>query len=370
MRKLITILCILSGTICSAQNIDTTKLCNDWNKLVDYVNCHYVATYIESQGNTPDYEKYIKNIKPFLVNRTIDNPLNFDTLSMLLKKNNWGKTEEKVAALINERKTSENRTLDRLLDINNFDPKIQIAIEATKDSLQENIGKCYLLQNKKESIKQEEKQSTSTKENMENNGSMIVCWLLLFVIIILIVLFVYWMKKILPRQIKKIAKGVVKEQESAQVFNKDCLNVNELKAEINGLKKQITNLQKSINNIPQQNQPVQNPKTQEIVENPVPKSESKIIFVKYFGDNSFSECEQNNAHYKLIVDSSNAQRAKFSFCGNMRNAIAQKDAILKDVCELQGYTSSAETFEIISDGEAVLENGKWKVENKSVIKFK
>ena len=368
MRKLLILFFVLSGIFCSAQNIDTAKFNSDWEKLIDYVNSQYVKTYIESQGNTPDYEIYVKNIKPIIENHSIDNPLTYDSLSILLNENSWSKTEEVIVEIIKERKDLEERTISILLDVTCLPEKIVKVLSNKKTELKSEIESKYTVEQvvgKKSNVKQETKKT----ENMEQIVSYdwIAILLLFFAVIAIVVVFIFWERMIFPRKVSRVVDSQTKSYKEKLIFGEKAKEFYDLKNQINELEKQIFNLKQKLEAKSAQIEKSATPETQTKTEQIPQQPPKEVKYARYFDNGTLSECDVNVAQYKLTLI--NPQSAKFVFCGNKEHAIAQRDAVLKDVCDYSGYNSSMKSFKTTSEGEAILENGKWKVTKKSSIKF-
>ena len=371
MKKLLMPFFVLSGMFCSAQNIDTAKFSNDWDNLVDYVNGQYVKAYIESlensKGYQSDYQIYVKNIKPFIENHSIDNPLTYDSLSLLLNENGWSKTEDVIVEVIKNRKDFEERTIYGLLDIACLPEKIVNVLTDKKEELKIEIESKYKVEQgvgQKSNVKQVIRKT----ENMEQivSYNWIVLLLLFFAVIAIVAVFVFWERIIFPKKVSRIIMSQIKRNEENQIFGANAKECNDLKKQVSELETKILYLQQKMLNSSQ----VEKSNTPEIQTKTASTSQhqSKVVkYAKYFDDGFLLECDENVAHYKLTLE--NPQLAKFVFCGNEEKAIAQRDAILKDVCVCSGYNSTVRTIKTNSEGEAILENGKWKVTKKSIIKF-
>ena len=74
-----------------------------------------------------------------------------------------------------------------------------------------------------------------------------------------------------------------------------------------------------------------------------------------------------NCYFKMfdIKDDS----AKFEFVGDVKKAIANKDAVFDNTCETSGTSRNAKNIKTEEAGELKLQNGKWQVTKKAKIKF-
>ena len=75
-----------------------------------------------------------------------------------------------------------------------------------------------------------------------------------------------------------------------------------------------------------------------------------------------------NSKYKIFDIQGNT--AKFEFCGNEIEAIANREAFFDNVCEDSNYSPNAK--QVINEQSGVVElqsDGKWKVITKAIIKF-
>lgn len=92
-----------------------------------------------------------------------------------------------------------------------------------------------------------------------------------------------------------------------------------------------------------------------------------VFFAKNFGDNLLKVVSQEEAQYEL--EQTTANESIFTYCGDFMTACSNRDAIFDGVCQLIGNIRSATKITTIEKGTATLENGKWKVIKKAIIKF-
>ncbi len=98
----------------------------------------------------------------------------------------------------------------------------------------------------------------------------------------------------------------------------------------------------------------------------VPQNEN-VFFAKNFGNNLLKVVSQDEAQYELELTTAN--ESTFTYCGDLVTACSNRDAIFDGVCQLIGNIQSATKISTIEKGTAALENGKWKVIKKAIIKF-
>jgi len=97
---------------------------------------------------------------------------------------------------------------------------------------------------------------------------------------------------------------------------------------------------------------------------------SKVKYLKmksgiYLSQESYS---QLNSKFKIFDIQGNT--AKFEFCGNELEAIANREAFFDNVCDDSNYSPTAK--QIVNEQHGVVElqgDGKWKVITKATIKF-
>jgi hypothetical protein len=397
MKKIICIVSIL--LICSAvvaQKIDKAT----FDKLVDYCNCKYTMTYIDSickiYKDRNDVKAYRDNIKPN-IELSIDNPVPFDTFSRLLTTNymydkdtvNWKITHDSLYTLYNGKKKdyknirSNSEVIECLVNISN--------IKFTTNNNRENI-----FNNTTAELKNE------LKDLFPDTGlfaKIVAFWKQHFIfvesILLIAVIVLLW-----QRTKKRRIEQIFKQGLQSMYYNETNNDLQQQQAELDKI--QIDNLRNRLQQIDESLSLLitmvteilkqmsgntnnnytpkeyadesadaeQNPETLPPQSDVLPESGIQYLylrtpddegcFAKVFNDNE-------NAYYRLF--DINGDNAKFEFCGNIARAIANKNAIFDIITQQEGDSTRARNIESISPGEVTRINGKWKVTRKAKVRF-
>ena len=120
--------------------------------------------------------------------------------------------------------------------------------------------------------------------------------------------------------------------------------------------------------IPTKQEPIRVP---EVPEPMTVFEDTKSVFLKYFKDGILEEvASQEEALYEVTFEI-DGKTGHFEFVGDERKAIKNKNSVLDDVCETEGYFSNATHIETKKWGECVKQSdGKWKVTKKAILSFK
>lgn len=92
-----------------------------------------------------------------------------------------------------------------------------------------------------------------------------------------------------------------------------------------------------------------------------------VFYAMNFRDTLLKVVSREEAQYELERTSTN--EALFTYCGDFETACSNRDAVFDGVCQLIGNIQLATKIRTIEKGTAALENGKWKVIKKAIIKF-
>lgn len=377
MRGVIcTLAFIFISNFLTAQNLKP-----DWSKLVDYVNCKYVEVYIESVRKIPaeakNIEKYEENLQDKLKSSTLFNPLSFDSLSFLLKQNGWSGTEEKLASKINEKKDfpDPEKTIPNLISTSSLSDVFRSILESKRKEIEEELHKHYRVKTQKGApilVNNE-----ISKENNDNSFFGIVLLVGLLNAITLLVLALFVIKRTSENRIKQITYN---SQRLEQKFAlKNDFTHSESEKNIIELNKKITELEKTIQSIKINVEENKN-RTEKYYENapasnvllekaPWNNENSKLTYLKTAKQGVFSTSFDEPSGCFFKVFEIRATEAKFEFCGNEAEAIANRDAIFDNVCETYGIANSAKKIRNEEFGIVEFQDGKWKVIKKAKIKF-
>ena len=364
MKKIVGLfIFILCCILCVAQNIDNEKLTKDWDRLVDYVNCKYVNAYILStQEKDPAYNEYLNKIQPKIYSCSVDKPIPYDSLSKLLEKD-WSNTQKNICAIINNRKQINPKNINSLLAIDTFEPSIQSSLEECKA----NIGKELVVKYSINENTQSQQAIEQQDENDSDNGSGILVWILLAVVILegLCIALLWRRSMAIPDD--EYIKDVCYKSE--RMDRKMQLKLQQYVDSVEDLKKRVSMLEFKSS---EQYQNSETPEKKDVNNTKKISIEIKpeiILYAMSDGDGYLRECDENKAQYKLKLKDDSSKEASFEFCGEQLKAVARIDATFKDVCETLNYKDTATRVEMQKNGKAILQEGRWKVIEKGIVKF-
>jgi hypothetical protein len=163
-----------------------------------------------------------------------------------------------------------------------------------------------------------------------------------------------WFEKKLSR-----SKYLKTKWDSLNNINTDLLNSEK---KLHSLESRVYKLQSELNHYKEKKAVEQNPN----------QSEKKIQIQKYLKRRSgkvFNQVSDNPKGCFFRLFNQHGNRAKFEFCGNEEEAIANRDAIFDMICETAGICQSAQHVVTEIPGELELQNNKWVVIKKAQIKF-
>lgn len=394
MKRIVSV--ILLTLVCFQGVAFATSSENEqWDKLVDYVNCRYVRAYIDGyvlskpEGN--DVKLYKENIKPLLDNIgeisfsdgavifSGGNPLKYEELSDLLRKNQWTGTDGKLASVINERKKNVG-DVKELVSIDNFVLQMQ-------NYLREDYGAlCKLFSSNSDYSKEIAKlkaEIESLSEQLKSKGSEVntyrsnadfwfltaIVFMFLFLVVVALVVFFFFKYSKDMKQLrlgKEHYKSMCSELEADKVGKEK--EIDQLTIQNSKLENKLVELQKTGSNPNEKVVEVKEQKqTVVLPENP----KKEIRYFQYPNANlevkQLFESESPNFYYKAIMEGSS--RAKFEFCGKSEKAINNSDSYLANACEYKDIPANATKIYTDVLGVLVLQGNVWKVEKKALIHF-
>lgn len=417
MKKLLIISIVLllgvSGNAQDNKRIDE-KL---FYELVDYVNCQYANEYIKNYPNKSenDQKAYVKAIQPIIGNSDINKSIKGEDLFKLLKKNNWSSTADKlVQNRINNlkfesvSKKTDSEIIEDIVKVDNGGIRTIISddfINETKNKLIE-----YLKKGKSNAENVQPGGTTSITSNAGSNNSAIsnpkptsqppkgenkstidiIIGIIHWVITILLGFFVFKIKRGLKvqnrqqseaeQQPKEKEKGL-SEEGIVSLINKRLSDERKL-AEVgltNKINAELTseeNLRKISMKVSEIQTKSNNKTSDQNLHggNDAPEQDlTPKAFVKFVkereGDLLFKEALEENAFYEIFDIKGN--KASYRYCGNVDRAMANYDAVLKDVFDDNGtYSSRAKQIKNISSGTVEQQqDGKWKIIIPAKINF-
>ena len=359
--------------LCSAISIAENRIDKaTFEKLVDYANCKYTTAYIETFRTDPkekgSIEKFDKNVKEELTSCTAENPVSFAELSNLLKNNGWAGTENKLSAIINDKKKNfagnEMEAADAigLLKLEGIFANI---LQATVNDLQKELTEKYKPQAppKRQEPPAQQQQSTTvvatTTPYTEHSHKWF--WITLIATWIILVVFAYFLSRLWNR-CAKLKKTIVANSEQGS-----NANISMFENKLQQLDRKIGELQVKINNIEKVKENAPKEKETSIVE---ASPKTNIKYLKGLSGNTFSrvvDTREDNCFYKLVNEKDGT--AEFEYCGTIDDARSQFNAIFDNVCDTEGSANNAKNEKTATKGKVKFADGKWIVTEKAKIKF-
>ena len=391
----------LCSTFCASQKIDR----QEYNKLVDYVCCKYanqhIIQHINSLNNktSPSYKtdstSYEDVIKDKIEGCTIDNCLKREELVNLLRKNNWATLANRISKIVSDIKyndSSQNKvqiqSITEIISDKNLKETIKNELltkyngegaailssnTTSPSSPQKQINELNVeIKELKEEIEKLKKKvsglSTNTKVLQGLFGALILALLAL----------VFFFLKISKSKKKKKHTGIA--DNSKPKLNNNNTNINEdalIKTIIDRILPDIdlrlynyyNQTKDYFNQIEQRYLKQDKVDTQNNSKKPEP-SEANVIYLKEREKMIlFKDATKENAYYEIF--DIRGENAKYKFCGNEERAIANYDAILKDVFddETSPYFSKAIRVTHVEKGTVREKDGKWEIQTLAKIKF-
>jgi len=372
MRKIFFIISIifLYGTICVAQNIKQ----DDFDKIVDYVNCRYAKAYMENTNASPsDKDAYNNIIKPQLENCSLENHLPYTDLYNLLSKNSWTKTAN---SLIKSRKDSK-----KFVDISSkTDPEIIEYIIDISGTFQTTIG--YDLINQ---IEAELKEKYTSKPQdvpvvveetteitsppiqvpvVNKSDSHWLMWLIILLETILLFVFAYFLYRLWER-FKKFKKVDTKDD----VEDKSS-DVKIFEDKLRQLERRQGELEEKVRNF---NFEPSNQNTTETKEESAKKptnAQARISKIKFFrtkNERTLQEELPNESGASFKIFDINNDEAKFEYCGGVMNP-----DFFVEICTFENNPADVphkKEIRTISSGTVKKDNYNWVVNKPAKIKF-
>lgn len=376
MRKIFFIASILflCGFSCVAQTINQ----NEFEKIVDYVNCRYAKAYIENtNASQSDKEAYNSKIKSKLDNCSFDNHLSYDDLYKILKNNSWGQTADNlVKARIENKKfvdvssKTDSEIIDYIIDISgNF--KTYIGDQTIKN-LETELKERYASK-PQETPKVVEKATEptppqtvqATKESENKSECHWVMWLIIILEGILLCIFSYFLYR-LWRRCEKFKRMVI-ERDSADKSS----DIKMFESKLQQLDRKFGELQEKVKNIKLEPISPNTIKTEDkIIETPVNVQEPKISYIKYFRTKQGKVLQeevsnQSDASFKIYDINNN--EAKFEYCGGVVNP-----DFFTEICTFENNPADVphkKEIRTTAYGTVKKDNNNWVIDKPAKIKF-
>lgn len=326
MRKIFFIASILflCGFSCVAQTINQ----NEFEKIVDYVNCRYAKAYIENtNASQSDKEAYNSKIKSKLDNCSFDNHLSYDDLYKILKNNSWGQTADNLIKVRKESKKFADissktnlEIIDYIIEISgNFKTDIgDKTIKEVETELKERYANKPQETPKvvEKAIEPTPLQTVQVATENKNEYHWVI-WLIIALEGILLCVFSYFLYRLWKR-CNKLKRMLIERENS----NKSS-SVEMFEAKLQQLEREFGELQEKVRNIKLEPISPNTIKTEDkIIETPVNVQEPKISYIKYFRTKQGKVLQeevsnQSDASFKIYDINNN--EAKFEYCGGVVN---------------------------------------------------
>jgi hypothetical protein len=374
MRKIFFIASILflCGFSCVAQTINQ----NEFEKIVDYVNCRYAKAYIENtNASQSDKDAYNSKIKSKLDNCSFDNHLSYDDLYNLLKNNSWGQTANNLIKVRKESKKFADissktnlEIIDYIIEISgNFKTDIgDKTIKEVETELKERYANKPQETPKvvEKAIEPTPLQTVQVATENKNEYHWVI-WLIIALEGILLCVFSYFLYRLWKR-CNKLKRMLIERENS----NKSS-SVEMFEAKLQQLEREFGELQEKVRNIKLEPISPNTIKTEDkIIETPVNVQEPKISYIKYFRTKQGKVLQeevsnQSDASFKIYDINNN--EAKFEYCGGVVNP-----DFFTEICTFENNPADVphkKEIRTTAYGTVKKDNNNWVIDKPAKIKF-
>jgi hypothetical protein len=374
MRKIFFIASILflCGFSCVAQTINQ----NEFEKIVDYVNCRYAKAYIENtNASQSDKEAYNSKIKSKLDNCSFDNHLSYDDLYKILKNNSWGQTADNLIKVRKESKKFADissktnlEIIDYIIEISgNFKTDIgDKTIKEVETELKERYANKPQETPKvvEKAIEPTPLQTVQVATENKNEYHWVI-WLIIALEGILLCVFSYFLYRLWKR-CNKLKRMLIERENS----NKSS-SVEMFEAKLQQLEREFGELQEKVRNIKLEPISPNTIKTEDkIIETPVNVQEPKISYIKYFRTKQGKVLQeevsnQSDASFKIYDINNN--EAKFEYCGGVVNP-----DFFTEICTFENNPADVphkKEIRTTAYGTVKKDNNNWVIDKPAKIKF-
>ncbi|MGI6409831.1 MAG: hypothetical protein ACOX0V_01145 [Bacteroidales bacterium] len=374
MRKIFFIASILflCGFSCVAQTINQ----NEFEKIVDYVNCRYAKAYIENtNASQSDKEAYNNKIKAHLENNSFDSHLSYTDLYNLLKNNSWGQTANNLIKVRKESKKFADissktnlEIIDYIIEISgNFKTDIgDKTIKEVETELKERYANKPQETPKvvEKAIEPTPLQTVQVATENKNEYHWVI-WLIIALEGILLCVFSYFLYRLWKR-CNKLKRMLIERENS----NKSS-SVEMFEAKLQQLEREFGELQEKVRNIKLEPISPNTIKTEDkIIETPVNVQEPKISYIKYFRTKQGKVLQeevsnQSDASFKIYDINNN--EAKFEYCGGVVNP-----DFFTEICTFENNPADVphkKEIRTTAYGTVKKDNNNWVIDKPAKIKF-
>jgi hypothetical protein len=374
MRKIFFIASILflCGFSCVAQTINQ----NEFEKIVDYVNCRYAKAYIENtNASQSDKEAYNNKIKAHLENNSFDSHLSYTDLYNLLKNNSWGQTANNLIKVRKESKKFADissktnlEIIDYIIEISgNFKTDIgDKTIKEVETELKERYANKPQETPKvvEKAIEPTPLQTVQVATENKNEYHWVI-WLIIALEGILLCVFSYFLYRLWKR-CNKLKRMLIERENS----NKSS-SVEMFEAKLQQLEREFGELQEKVKNIKLEPISPNTIKTEDkIIETPVNVQEPKISYIKYFRTKQGKVLQeevsnQSDASFKIYDINNN--EAKFEYCGGVVNP-----DFFTEICTFENNPADVphkKEIRTTAYGTVKKDNNNWVIDKPAKIKF-
>jgi len=374
MRKIFFIASILflCGFSCVAQTINQ----NEFEKIVDYVNCRYAKAYIENtNASQSDKDAYNNKIKAHLENNSFDSHLSYTDLYNLLKNNSWGQTANNLIKVRKESKKFADissktnlEIIDYIIEISgNFKTDIgDKTIKEVETELKERYANKPQETPKvvEKAIEPTPLQTVQVATENKNEYHWVI-WLIIALEGILLCVFSYFLYRLWKR-CNKLKRMLIERENS----NKSS-SVEMFEAKLQQLEREFGELQEKVRNIKLEPISPNTIKTEDkIIETPVNVQEPKISYIKYFRTKQGKVLQeevsnQSDASFKIYDINNN--EAKFEYCGGVVNP-----DFFTEICTFENNPADVphkKEIRTTAYGTVKKDNNNWVIDKPAKIKF-
>jgi len=374
MKKVFFIVSVifLCGFSIAAQTINQ----NEFDKIIDYVNCRYAKAYIENtKANQSDKDAYNSKIKSKLDNCSFDNHLSYDDLYKILKNNSWGQTADNLIKVRKESKKFADissktnlEIIDYIIEISgNFKTDIgDKTIKEVETELKERYANKPQETPKvvEKAIEPTPLQTVQVATENKNEYHWVI-WLIIALEGILLCVFSYFLYRLWKR-CNKLKRMLIERENS----NKSS-SVEMFEAKLQQLEREFGELQEKVRNIKLEPISPNTIKTEDkIIETPVNVQEPKISYIKYFRTKQGKVLQeevsnQSDASFKIYDINNN--EAKFEYCGGVVNP-----DFFTEICTFENNPADVphkKEIRTTAYGTVKKDNNNWVIDKPAKIKF-
>lgn len=395
MRKYLSIIFFVTiYSICFSQ---TSISKEEFERVIDFVNCELTSKYIESLSGSSDKAKY-DVIKPELSSNTIESPIIYDEIVPLINQN-FSKTKENITDIINQRKTEYDNSLNNnylieiiLKPIGNqaIDRILSPEYKRLQDFLFNRyaanfpeVNNSYTIEinELKQRIKEIEiKQFNEAKKAVSFKTVLIISIGVFAINLVLLLITLMLFDKKIAKVERKIKHSILEKINQQLIFeNKENIKVTSIKqSSVDFIEKEINNLKNEFNILKKHFSLIESQKPNVSLTSSENKEKSPIFFMGSPSlDGLFLDKQKStspNIGVTLYRFSSRSnESASFSFSGDeisTIDALNTPHIYIEPVCNAENEIFiNAKVIRTVKEGIAQKVGDNWIVKQKAIVRY-